>query len=75
MNKQQFEKLDEKHKFLFVNTQNPKITKTLSVTKKDRELFGQSFYTYRLDNGWGYLKAETPEQLKQLKESNERIYK
>lgn len=63
MNKQQFEALSEKEQLDFIKTQNPTIQRTQTVTSVDKKEYGTHFYTYRLDNGWGYLKASTREEL------------
>lgn len=65
MDKSQFETMSQKEKINFIKTQNPKIICVHSVTEADKEIFGDYFYTYRLDNGWNWLKAHDSEELVQ----------
>lgn len=63
MKQHEFEALSEKEQFEFVKTQNPTITRARSVTKAQKESFGEYFYAYNLDNGWKYLPSRTREEL------------
>lgn len=65
MKHHEFEALSQKEQLDFIKTQNPKVMRSRAVTKTDKEIFGTHFYTYRLDNGWGWLKARTREELEQ----------
>ena len=62
MKQHEFEALSEKEQLDFIKTQNPTIVRSRSVTKAQKETFGEHYYAYNLDTGWKYLPSRTREE-------------